>query len=67
MELNTLLIELAEREGSDLHLVAGQPPVFRIAARVMRTRKIAKKATTVSLLRASSQAKRTVVSADNCR
>jgi twitching motility protein PilT len=36
MELNTLLTELAERKGSDLHLVAGQPPVFRIDGALVR-------------------------------
>ena len=36
MELNTLLMELAERSGSDLHLVAGQPPVFRIDGALVR-------------------------------
>ena len=41
---------------------SSQPPVLRIAARVMKTRKIAKKATTVSLPSASSHARRTVVS-----
>lgn len=30
MELDTLLEELTAREGSDLHLVAGIPPVFRV-------------------------------------
>ena len=36
MELCMLLGELAEREGSDLHLVAGQPPVFRIDGALVR-------------------------------
>ena len=35
---------------------SSQPPLLRIAARVMKTRKIAKNATTVSLPSASSQA-----------
>jgi twitching motility protein PilT len=36
MELNTLLTELTERDGSDLHLVVGQPPVFRIHGDLVR-------------------------------
>ena len=36
MELDMLLTELAERKGSDLHLVAGQPPVFRIDGALVR-------------------------------
>ncbi len=31
MTLNELLDELAERVGSDLHLVVGEPPTFRVA------------------------------------
>ena len=30
LELRTLLQEVYNREGSDLHLVVGQPPIFRI-------------------------------------
>lgn len=30
MELNTLLAEMTERKASDLHLVAGVPPIFRV-------------------------------------
>jgi twitching motility protein PilT len=30
LELNTLLQEVYNREGSDLHLVVGHPPIFRI-------------------------------------
>lgn len=36
IELMTLLTELAEREGSDLHLVVGQPPVFRVDGALVR-------------------------------
>lgn len=36
MELSTLLTELADQSGSDLHLVAGQPPVFRIDGALVR-------------------------------
>lgn len=36
-DLQTLLAELAAREGgSDLHLVAGQPPVFRVNGELVR-------------------------------
>ncbi len=31
MELNSLLAEMTQRKASDLHLVAGTPPVFRVA------------------------------------
>ena len=31
MELNSLLAEMTERNASDLHLVVGVPPVFRVA------------------------------------
>lgn len=36
MELDMLLTELAEQKGSDLHLVAGQPPIFRIDGALVR-------------------------------
>ena len=36
MELDMLLSELIDRKGSDLHLVAGQPPVFRIQGELVR-------------------------------
>lgn len=36
MELNTLLDELTAKDGSDLHLVAGEPPVFRVAGTLIR-------------------------------
>lgn len=36
MELNTLLAEVTERGASDLHLVAGEPPVFRVAGTLIR-------------------------------
>ena len=35
--LEQLLIEVAQRGASDLHLVAGVPPVFRIGGRLTRT------------------------------
>ncbi|HVE72876.1 MAG TPA: PilT/PilU family type 4a pilus ATPase [Thermoanaerobaculia bacterium] len=35
--LEKLLIEVAQRGASDLHLVAGVPPVFRIGGRLTRT------------------------------
>ena len=36
MELTTLLAELIERKGSDLHLLAGEPPAFRIDGALTR-------------------------------
>lgn len=36
MELAPLLAHMREREASDLHLVAGHPPVFRVAGRFER-------------------------------
>ncbi len=35
MELDTLLAEVTERGASDLHLAAGQPPVFRVAGELL--------------------------------
>jgi twitching motility protein PilT len=35
--LDDLLMELGQRQGSDLHLKAGQPPVMRIYGRLYRT------------------------------
>jgi len=35
--LDDLLIDLAQREGSDLHLKAYQPPIFRVNGRLFRT------------------------------
>ena len=37
MELDTLARELVEKEGSDLHLKVGQPPVFRIYGKLVRS------------------------------
>jgi twitching motility protein PilT len=37
MELNELLTELVQREGSDLHLRVGEPPVYRIHGSLVRT------------------------------
>lgn len=37
MELNDLLTALVSREGSDLHLRVGEPPVFRIHGSLVRT------------------------------
>ncbi|HLK57389.1 MAG TPA: type IV pili twitching motility protein PilT, partial [Chthonomonadaceae bacterium] len=39
MELDALLTQLREHEGSDLHLVVGQPPVFRIDGALVRIEK----------------------------
>jgi len=36
LEMTTLLTELAERKGSDLHLVMGLPPVFRVDGALVR-------------------------------
>ncbi len=36
MTLNTLTEELAQKHGSDLHLVVGEPPVFRVAGALIR-------------------------------
>ena len=36
MTMNELLAELSTQRGSDLHLVVGQPPVFRIAGKLIR-------------------------------
>jgi twitching motility protein PilT len=36
MELTTLLAEVVERGASDLHLVVGQPPVFRVEGQLLR-------------------------------
>lgn len=38
MHIDELLTELVSREGSDLHLRVGEPPVFRIHGKLMRTR-----------------------------
>lgn len=37
MHLNDLLTELVNREGSDLHMRVGEPPVFRIHGKLVRT------------------------------
>lgn len=36
MTLNILLDELAQQRGSDLHLIVGEPPVFRVAGALVR-------------------------------
>jgi twitching motility protein PilT len=36
MTLNELLDELSERKGSDLHLVVGEPPIFRVNGHLLR-------------------------------
>lgn len=36
MELTALLAELVEANGSDLHLVTGQPPIFRVGGELIR-------------------------------
>lgn len=36
MTLNTLMEELAQQRGSDLHLVVGEPPVFRVVGVLTR-------------------------------
>ena len=46
---------------------SSQPPLLRIEARVRKTRKIAKNATTVMRPSASSQATRTVAIPASCR
>ena len=38
MELNSLLAEMTERNASDLHLVVGVPPVFRVAGALVTAR-----------------------------
>ncbi len=35
--LNDLLTDLVQREGTDLHLKVGQPPVFRVHGRLIKT------------------------------
>lgn len=35
--LHSLLIELKNRDGSDLHLKVGQPPIFRVFGRLLRS------------------------------
>ncbi|MEN6430687.1 MAG: twitching motility protein PilT, partial [Coriobacteriales bacterium] len=35
MDLNELLVELVERQGSDLHLSVGMPPMMRINGRLV--------------------------------
>jgi twitching motility protein PilT len=37
MHINDLLTELVSREGSDLHMRVGEPPVFRVHGKLMRT------------------------------
>lgn len=37
MQIDDLLRELVAREGSDLHLRVGEPPVFRVHGKLMRT------------------------------
>lgn len=37
MELNDLLQEAVDRDASDLHLKAGQPPIFRVHGRLLRS------------------------------
>lgn len=36
MTLNTLMDELAQQRGSDLHLVVGEPPIFRVVGTLIR-------------------------------
>jgi twitching motility protein PilT len=36
MDLNTLLSELRSQQGSDIHLVVGEPPIFRISGELQR-------------------------------
>lgn len=36
MTLNTLMDELAQQRGSDLHLIVGEPPVFRVSGELIR-------------------------------
>ncbi|RYG94253.1 MAG: type IV pili twitching motility protein PilT, partial [Alphaproteobacteria bacterium] len=36
MTLNTLMDELAQERGSDLHLVVGEPPIFRVGGALIR-------------------------------
>ncbi len=38
MELNSLLAQMTERKASDLHLVAGVPPVFRVDGNLVTAR-----------------------------
>lgn len=38
MHIDELLTELVSREGSDLHLRVGEPPVFRVHGKLMRTK-----------------------------
>lgn len=35
--INALLVELKNRDGSDLHIKSGQPPIFRIHGKLRRT------------------------------
>ena len=37
MELGDLLRELISRDGSDLHLIVGQPPTYRVDGALVRT------------------------------
>jgi len=37
LEIDKLLAELAEKNGSDLHLKVGRPPIFRLAGNLMAT------------------------------
>ncbi len=37
VDLDTLLKELAEKNGSDLHLKVGEPPIYRIDGRLVRS------------------------------
>ena len=37
MNLDEILIEMIEREGSDLHIKAGRPPLIRIAGELLPT------------------------------
>jgi twitching motility protein PilT len=37
LHLNDILMDLVQRDGSDLHLKVGQPPFFRIYGRLTRT------------------------------
>jgi len=37
VDLDTLLQELAEKEGSDLHLKVGEPPIYRIDGKLVRS------------------------------
>ncbi|HID08098.1 MAG TPA: type IV pili twitching motility protein PilT, partial [Armatimonadetes bacterium] len=37
VDIHDLLREVVERDGSDLHLKVGEPPIFRIYGKLQRT------------------------------